>query len=234
MPEDKLTTLQEQRKKLRRSRIKRYFVCAAKEIIDTDGFEAITTRRVSEMAGYNSGTLYNYFDDLDHVVFLACMETLEKYNEIVAERVQNISCPIEMYLTTADCFSEFCHKSPQVFWQLFYSCPEEKRESYVHEYYELFPPTAPEKYQTLQRAKLTHNISQRNLLFLSESVHAGYLTEENARLYDGLSSMITKCLLEDVMQGRISADEAQEKAKIYYRHTLKSYLEPEYRYLIPE
>lgn len=234
MADEEYGTIQEQRKQLRRNRIKRYFVSAAKEIIGTDGFSAITTRRVSEMAGYNSGTLYNYFDDLDHVVFLACMETLEKYNEIVAERVQGITCPIEKYLTTAECFSECCHQAPQIFWQLFYGCPVDKRENYVQEYYELFPHMQSEKYQTLEKAKLTHNVSQRNMLFLTESVEAGYLSMENAKLYDGLSSMITKCLLEDVIRGRLTAEQAQDKARLYYRHTLKSYLKPQFQHLIKE
>lgn len=234
LSKESIQTAQEQRKTLRRNRIKKYFVCAAKEILNSEGLSAITIRRVAEMAGYNSATLYNYFDDLNHLSFLACMETLEKYNKIVTQRVHGIENPIDLYLTTADCFSEFSYQEPEVFWQLFYGCPEEKRESYVKEYYELFPSETPESYQTLKRAKLTHNINQRNLIFLSGCIEAGYLTPENAELYDGISSMLTRCLLEDLTNKKITPEDALKKSHIYYRHLLKSYLEPEYQHLLNE
>ncbi len=32
-----------------------------------EGMEAITLRKVADLAGYNGATLYNYFKDLDFV-----------------------------------------------------------------------------------------------------------------------------------------------------------------------
>lgn len=226
--------IQEQRKALRRSRIKKYFIAAAREIIETEGPSAVTIRRVSDMAGYNSATLYNYFDDVAHLTFLASMKTLGDYNKVLASRMRGVNNPLELYLATADCFSEFSCRTPEIFWQVFYACPEEKRESYVKQYYELYPSEETEPLPSVERAKLTHNITRRNLIFLSGCIEAGYLTLENAKLYDGVSSMVTRCILEDQTKGIITAEQALEMSRMYYRHLLKSYLKPEFQHLLKE
>ena len=55
-------------KELQRKRMITYFVEATCKIIDTDGVEAVTVRKVANLAGYNSATLYNYFDNLNHSI----------------------------------------------------------------------------------------------------------------------------------------------------------------------
>lgn len=53
----------------RRNIRKSYFVNAARRIIETEGMEGISARKVSQMAGYDASTLYNYFESLDHIIF---------------------------------------------------------------------------------------------------------------------------------------------------------------------
>lgn len=47
-----------------------YFIDAANQIIENEGIESVTIRKVADIAGYNSATLYNYFNDLNHLLFL--------------------------------------------------------------------------------------------------------------------------------------------------------------------
>lgn len=232
MSENELIIEQEHRKALRRSRIQKYFISAAKELLDAEGLSAITIRRVSSIAGYNSATLYNYFDDLNHLSFLACMEELENYNQILSERLRGINDPLEHCLTTADCFAEFSYKSPEIFWQLFYGCPEDRREAYVREYYELFPPNNSDQCTPFAQAKLTHNLEERHLILLSGCISAGYISRENAMEFIGASSMITRCLLEDRTKNKISMEEAVKRDYVYYRHMMRSYFNPEFQNLL--
>ncbi|MDX5609295.1 TetR/AcrR family transcriptional regulator, partial [Clostridioides difficile] len=44
-----------------------YFIEAAQNIMENEGIENITLRKVADMAGYNSSTLYKYFKNLDHL-----------------------------------------------------------------------------------------------------------------------------------------------------------------------
>lgn len=220
------------KRELRQNRIKFYFVSSAKHIIETEGLHAVTTRKVSELAGYNSGTLYNYFDDLDHVIFLACMEYMDEYNKEVIARVKNVTDPLELFLTTGGCFSEYSTQRPQIFWRLFYGCSEVCRQEYIAEYYELFHSTRDEPYEQLTKAKLVKTLNERNIIFLSGCLEQGYLTLENANKYSELNVMITKYFLEMVINGTLPAEEAHNQVIYYIRHTLKSYLEPQFQHLL--
>ena len=56
---------------LRRERTRDMYVDIACELIRAQGVSAVTIRNVSDKAGYNSATLYSYFDNLQHLLLCA-------------------------------------------------------------------------------------------------------------------------------------------------------------------
>ncbi len=46
-----------------------YFIDAAKELLKGEGLRSVSTRSVAEKAGYSYATLYNYFRDINDLVF---------------------------------------------------------------------------------------------------------------------------------------------------------------------
>jgi AcrR family transcriptional regulator len=57
------------KKEIQEQRIKGYFIEAAKELLKVEGLSAVSVRSVSEKAGYSYATLYNYFKDLNDLIF---------------------------------------------------------------------------------------------------------------------------------------------------------------------
>jgi AcrR family transcriptional regulator len=57
------------KKEIQEQRIKKYFIEAAKELLKGEGLSAVNVRSVSEKAGYSYATLYNYFKDLNDLIF---------------------------------------------------------------------------------------------------------------------------------------------------------------------
>lgn len=57
------------KKVLKKQRIKTFFLEAAKEIIVNDGAENISVRKVADIAGYSYATIYNYFTDLNELLW---------------------------------------------------------------------------------------------------------------------------------------------------------------------
>ena len=53
---------------LKRKRIMIYFIEATEKLIRSDGVEGLSIRKIASEAGYNSATLYNYFEDLEYLV----------------------------------------------------------------------------------------------------------------------------------------------------------------------
>lgn len=46
-----------------------YFIEATAAIIEEEGYDHITIRKIADKAGYNSATIYNYFSELSHLTF---------------------------------------------------------------------------------------------------------------------------------------------------------------------
>lgn len=57
------------KQELKKQRIKTYFLEAAKEIITTEGVENVSVRKVADMAGYSYATIYNYFADVNELLW---------------------------------------------------------------------------------------------------------------------------------------------------------------------
>jgi len=56
-------------KQIQSERMRGYFIDAAKELLKGEGLRSVSTRSVAEKAGYSYATLYNYFRDINDLVF---------------------------------------------------------------------------------------------------------------------------------------------------------------------
>ena len=114
-------TVKQKRVQIKQQRIMNYFIEAAEEIIKKEGINNVTIRNVSDLAGYTSATLYNYFDNLSHLIFLANMHYLEEYNNSLIKCVENCKNSIEIYMSVCKCFSVHAYDKPDIFKLLFFS-----------------------------------------------------------------------------------------------------------------
>jgi len=57
------------RNPIQQDRIKNDFIDAAVAIIKNDGSENPSARRIAKGAGYSYATMYNYFKDIDDLIF---------------------------------------------------------------------------------------------------------------------------------------------------------------------
>ncbi|MDF2891544.1 MAG: uncharacterized protein K0R80_1911 [Clostridia bacterium] len=57
------------KKDIKKQRIKMYFLEAAKDLILAQGVESVSVRKVAYMAGYSYATIYNYFEDLNDLLW---------------------------------------------------------------------------------------------------------------------------------------------------------------------
>jgi AcrR family transcriptional regulator len=195
---------------LRQRRTILYFIDAAERIINEDGVQAVTIRKVSELAGYTSATLYNYFDNLNHVIFLATMTYLDAYAREVPKRIKGLTDSRDIYYTVVDCFCKHAFAHPNIFEILFFTNRDGEAKNYGEQYYELFPERRPSGfYQALQAARLT-NIRSRSAVYTALCVEQGYLTPESAHEYDDWAEMSFRYFLTEVKMGYMDMDTARK------------------------
>jgi AcrR family transcriptional regulator len=70
-------------KEIQEKRMKEYFIQAAKDILRGEGLKGISARNIADQAGYSYATLYNYFKDVNDLVFFCVSDFQEECNAFV-------------------------------------------------------------------------------------------------------------------------------------------------------
>ena len=99
-------------KAIQRSRMWKYFIEATVEIIETEGIHQVTIRKVADRAGYNSATIYNYFNEQSHLIFFASMKMLKSYVEDVTTNMARGQNSYEKYMLAWECMCKHSFEKP--------------------------------------------------------------------------------------------------------------------------
>ena len=75
------------KKEIQRGRMKSFFLDATKKIILEEGVENVTIRKVADIAGYSYATIYNYFVDLNKLLWETKLLMIKDLIEIVESRI---------------------------------------------------------------------------------------------------------------------------------------------------
>ncbi|MDR2009346.1 MAG: TetR/AcrR family transcriptional regulator [Bacteroidales bacterium] len=108
-----------ERKKIQEERMKTYFIQAAKEMLKAEGIKSINVRSVSYRAGYSYATLYNYFKDLNDLIFLCVRDFQDECERSILEKIKNISDGKEKIHAITKSYVEYLIEYPGIF-ELFF------------------------------------------------------------------------------------------------------------------
>lgn len=64
---------------IKKKRVMMYFIEATQELILKEGLENLSIKKIAEKAGYNSATIYNYFENLEVLILYASINYLKDY-----------------------------------------------------------------------------------------------------------------------------------------------------------
>ncbi len=224
--------MKQTRVKIKQQRIMKYFIESAKEIIEKEGIEAVTIRKTADLAGYTSATLYNYFDNLPHLIFLATKVQLEEYNTDLYKYIARCENSIEIYISVCKCFCIHAYKKPEIFELIFFTQEKNKYEEYTKQYYELYPSKEENIPNFLNKIYHLNNIYSRSFIMLQYCINDGYITEENATDFNDITLRFTKTIIQDVKNIILEKEKAIELTMKYYYQLFGFYLEPEYKPLL--
>lgn len=227
--------MKQKRVQIKQQRIMKYFIEATEEIIKKEGISSVTIRSVADLAGYTSATLYNYFDNLSHLIFLANMHYLEEYNDNLLTCVAKCKNSIEIYMSVCKCFSLHAYAKPEIFELLFFSHGDEKFEKYTEQYYELYPQDNDHKGpEFLDKIFHLNNLYSRSFTMLENCVNDGYIEKDKAKDFNDICLRFNKTILEDVKDGVLNKEEATSLTLKYYYQLFGFYIKPEYRSILED
>lgn len=102
-------------KELQKNRMKTYFMEAAKGIILEEGFQNISVRKVADRAGYSYATLYNYFKDLDHLLWYVGIDLLKDLKSNLAGRSMEQAATREELIHNFKYYTNFFLDNPNAY-----------------------------------------------------------------------------------------------------------------------
>lgn len=212
----------------KRKRMMSYFINATIELMEEAGIENLSIRKVADRAGYNSATLYHYFENLDELELFASVKCLNEYmRETPIRKVEGRTLK-DWYLEQWRCFCKHSFQRPRIYKFLFFS-PEGTTNlvEVFHRYYEIYPQEKVEKTEDYEGFLGKGDFLKRNEILLrnvalekkdciaDEEIHE--LNEMSVLMYRGMLSIMR----DD--KNRLTVEEATEKIIFYLEKALNVY-----------
>lgn len=197
---------------IKKQRVMTYFIEATEKLIKEDSIDGLSIRKIAAEAGYNSATLYNYFEDLEHLVLFASVRYLREYISTLAKKITPEMNALEKYRTIYSTFNYFAFRSPEIFHNMFFGKYSSKLCQVISQYYELFPMDLEGHDSTFKVMLKQGNMYSRDGLVMGELVKEGYVsTEKTQNTLDLLIHLHQSYIYEAWIKGdRIDADEHNE------------------------
>ena len=166
---------------IRQKRVMTYFIEATEKLIGEDGIDSLSRRKIATEAGYNSATLYNFFQDLEHLVLFASVRYLREYVEELQDAVKPEMNSLETYRLIYEKFTQTCLRFPELFYNMFFGHYSAKLDEVLKQYYEIFPDELSQHTGFIRRMLSQGNIYERDLAYMDALVADGFVTEEKKK-----------------------------------------------------
>lgn len=158
------------------------------EILQQEGIESVTIRKVAERAGCTSAVLYKHFENKEHLIMLASVRFLEPYIiEFIKLSSREDLSSIQIDLLLWKCFIDEAFRNKPYYELMFFSDHRDMLEDCVYEYYQMFPEVQRRFDGFSASIIFSNNLQERELLRLRRAVHAGVLSLEDAALLSRLT-----------------------------------------------
>ena len=143
-------------REIRIKRVRSFFIEAAQTVIEEEGLDGATVRKIAARAGYNGATLYNYFRDLNHLLALALSHYMGEYIEMILSRLRGDEAPFELYQLDWFVYTEESFKHPKEYYYLFFKDPKMDLSEVYDEYFAKHPALferLPKGFQSMCRER---------------------------------------------------------------------------------
>lgn len=213
-------------KEIQMQRMWQYFVDATVEIIDQKGIGNVTIREIATKAGYNSATIYNYFQEVSHLIFFAALKYLNKYIKQLPEQMEKGDNSLDKYLLSWESFCKHSYEEPEIYYAIFLANLGEKPEELLKYYYNVYQSNLfGDVTEDIKTLIAEYNLSTRSRNALDKSVHDGFLTKETVTIINEQTVLIWQGMLITILNNRrhLNAEEATNKTMQHIKAIVNNY-----------
>ncbi len=165
--------------KLKEMRMRKYFIEAAQKLMEEEEMPSITIKKIAEVAGYNSATIYNYFQNVDELFVYASINFLKPYILELKKRSEKTKNAVELYRLVYEVFNYYTFRRPEIFFNLFYGKYSEQLPEILKIYYTIFPEEMEGIKDTVKGMLSEGDIYLRDKQITRQIANEGAMTQEN-------------------------------------------------------
>lgn len=196
------------------------YVRIASRLMEEEGIEALSIRRVAKEAGCTSAVLYRHFENKEHLMMIAAVKYLTPYiEEFVTQYVRNDISYIQKDLVDWKLFiSEAFHN--KVYYDLFFTGEHEQKNSLsecIFEYYQMFPDDQKRFDGLTASIAMNTNLLERCRISLRRAANENLITMENADMLSNLTSAVFYGRFMQIPSSGLDDKTAQIQADECYR-----------------
>lgn len=167
---------------LKKKRIMNFFMDAAEKIARKDGIENLSIRNIADEAGYNSATLYNYFENLDQLIAFVVVRSMSEYLKESMKILKSITDPYNDYVSLWEIYCNHSFANPSIFT---YAYASDKRimnniQHYTKEYFDIFK-AENEDIDFDDNVYFVQDYREVNELIRERFVKAGLFSEDDSK-----------------------------------------------------
>ncbi len=223
--------MSKERKELQRARMWKYFLDAATEVIEEEGIEQMTIRKIADRAGFTASTAYNYFKDLAHLKFFAAMRFTSDYVKDLPDYLGLGKNIVEKWLYSWECFCKHSFEQPEIYSTIFMDNLGSSPQKLFDDYYAVHHQDLTGLPEDLQSILMEYDFSKRSALYILGAVEEGYLKEEEVQYIADITLMIWKGMMNTYINNRrgYSKEEAIIRTLQLVTECVMKVVEPERR-----
>lgn len=205
------------------SRMKKYLIEETEGLIQKDGFQAVTLRKIGEETGYNTATIYNYFKDLNELLLYSSVKFLRSYNSELSKNLNNSLNALERYICVFQIFCKHTFARPEIYYNMFYGKHGINLGDILSDYYALFPEEWGDYDEVVTNMLRCGNIIEREHYITDPIWKEGFITQEDAHHLAELAVFAHEFLLKELCEQkeRINADNQAARYKNCLLYLLK-------------
>lgn len=191
------------------------FVDCTRKIVKEDGMRGVTIKKISDTTELNTATIYNYFENIEHLMFFSIMDAMDDYLEDLANYVKEGDDPLYVYKQVWRCFAKHAFLKPSEYIEIFFSDIAREKGYYVYQYYKIFPFENNGYPAYLDKMLGASTLVERNQLQSEVCINVGYFDKETAEKCNWMLYYIFEGMLRRVERGELDAETATKEFEEY-------------------
>ena len=187
------------RKELKRRRIMTLFILSTEQLLRTEGIQNLTIRKLADVTGYSSATLYSYFEDLDELILYASFKYRKEYLKQVATEISSEMTSLEQYRKIYEIFNSYSCRDPEIYMNIYFGRHSEKIKEVMDEYYSLFPEEFVAPTEIIRNLLLQGRLIDCDKITTAKLGEDGFILPENADVVAELMVRTQETFLYDLV-----------------------------------